>query len=389
MRQRRHNDWSFSDRVKDLPDPYLIISVLILVASSLVIIYSASSTKAHALHQNSAFYFNRQLMKVALGIIGMLILSRFNYRKLRFFGIPLLAVSIGALISLLIPGGVEPLNGARRALDIGGRSLQPAELAKFALIIYLADSISRNEGCVRTWPGYLKRLALGGGIGALIVFQPDFSNGALISLIGVAVLYLAGAKSGYLFITGVTAIPAFYFTALSETYRVERMNEFIEGILHPERVGYQVGQSLIGLGDGGLFGVGIGMSHQKQFFLPEPFTDFVFSILGEELGFIGSSATVLIFTLIALRGLKIARNAPDHFGYLLAGGITVAISSYAFVNLLVVTGLLPATGLPLPFLTYGGSSLVITMMMVGVLLNISRQSAEIASSNEAYKRGRD
>ncbi len=377
------------DRVKTLPDPWLTTAVLILVGASLVVIYSASSTRAHSLHRDSAFFLNRQAMKVALGIIAMIILSRFNYRKLKSFTIPLLAVSIGALIYLLIPGNAETLNGARRALYIGGRSLQPAEIAKFAMILFLADSVSRRGDAVRNWKGYLIHLTLIGGIASLVVAQPDFSTGVLICLIGVAILYLAGAKMGYLLLTGAVMAPMTYFIAFSEPYRVERWNEYIAGILHPENAGYQVNQSLIGLGDGGLFGLGVGMSHQKQFFLPEPFTDFVFSILGEEFGFAGSAAAVLAFAFIAMRGVKIAREAPDKFGALLAGGITSAISLYAIVNILVVTGLAPATGIPLPFLTYGGSSLVITMMMVGVLLNISMQSARTALSREKRERRRN
>jgi len=207
------------------------------------------------------------------------------------------------------------------------------------------------------------------------VALPDFSSGMLIGVMGLAMLYFAGAKMGYLLVTAAAASPVVYWVAFCREYRVERWNEYIVGLLHPEKIGYQVGQSLIGLGDGGLLGLGVGKSNQKLFFLPQPFTDFIFSILGEELGFWGTSATVIIFTLIALRGYRIARRAPDHFGYLLASGITITITLFAMVNLLVVTGLLPATGLPLPFLTYGGTSLVITMMMVGILLNISRQSA--------------
>jgi len=371
-----------------LPDPALLISVTILVFTSLVIIYSASSTRANDLLGDSSFYLYRQLARVLIGLAGLILFSRIKYQRLRFLGTPLLVLSIVGLLALLIPGLVEPVKGARRAISLAGHSFQPAEFAKFALIIFLAHSVSREGNDIRSWPGYLRRLFIICGISALVILQPDFSTGLMIAVIGIFVLFLGGTKLGYIMLTGIVALPAAYKIALSEPYRAERVNSYITGILHPEQVGHQVNQSLIGLGDGGLFGLGIGMSHQKQFFLPEPFTDFVFSILGEELGFIGTAATVLLFIIIAVRGYKIARSAPDDFGFALGGGITFALVAYALVNLMVVTGLLPVSGLPLPFLTYGGSSLIFTMMMVGILLNISRQSEEDLKPNSFVEKPR-
>ena len=194
-------------------------------------------------------------------------------------------------------------------------------------------------------------------------------------------MFIGGTKIGYLFVTGVPLIFAAYKIAFAAEYRMLRVQSWWNGVFHPDQVGHQVNQSLIGLGDGGFFGLGIGMSNQKQFFLPEPFTDFVFSILGEELGFVGTSITVILFIVIAYRGMKIALKAPDSFGFVLAGGITFAIVTYGFINLMVVTGLLPVSGLPLPFLTYGGSSLIFTMFMIGILLSISRSCISEPETN--------
>jgi cell division protein FtsW len=353
-------------------DTLLLLAVLILVSASLVVIYSASSARAYDLHGDSSFYFSRQLMRVLIGLLGMIFLARFNYRNLRFFGVPLLVLAVCALVVVLIPGVVEPIKGARRAFSLAGQSFQPAEIAKFALIIFFADSIARRGKNLRSWTGYLKRLLVIGLVTALIILQPDFSTGMMLGLLGIFLLYLGGTKLGYLLITALVAIPVGIKVAFMEPYRIERIKAYIDSLLHPENLTHQVNQSLIGLGDGGLLGLGLGMSYQKQYFLPEPFTDFVFSILGEELGLIGTVSAVILYIIIALRGMRIARHAPDQFGFLLAGGVSFAIISYAMVNMLVVTGLLPVSGLPLPFLTYGGSSLVFTMFMVGILLNISR-----------------
>jgi len=362
--------------VTRIPDPYLLLAVVILVFLSLVIIYSASSARAFELTGDSTFYLSRQLIRVVIGFMGLIILTYFNYRHLRLFGLPLLVLAIGALVLLLLPGVVEPINGAKRAFSLAGQSFQPAEIAKFALLIFMADSVTRKGEDIKTWAGYLRRLLILGIVCGLIVSQPDLSTGVLIGIIGICIIYLGGTKLGYLFVTALVVVPIGAKLVTTSGYRIPRWNTFIAGLLHPDQYCYQVKQSLIGLGDGGIFGVGIGMSHQKNFFLPEPFTDFVFSILGEELGFIGTSAVVLLFFIIAVRGLRIAKRAPDDFGYVLAGGITFSILAYGFINLLVVTGLAPATGLPLPFLTYGGSSLIFTLFMIGILLNISRQSVD-------------
>jgi len=370
---------------KSLPDPYLLLAVVILVFMSLVIIYSASSARAFELTGDSTFYLSRQLLRAIIGFMGLIILTYFNYRNLRLFGLPLLVLSIGALILLLLPGVVEPIKGAKRAFYIAGQSFQPAEIAKFAILIFMADSVTRRGDDIRTWAGYLRRLLILGIVCGLIVSQPDFSTGAMIGIIGVFILFLGGTKLGYLFVTSMVVIPIGAKLAVAD-FRLPRWETYIAGLTQPDKFCYQVKQSLIGLGDGGLFGLGIGMSHQKNFFLPEPFTDFVFSILGEELGFIGTSAVVILFFIIGIRGLRIARRAPDDFGFVLASGITFSILAYGFVNLLVVTGLLPVTGLPLPFLTYGGSSLIFTLFMIGILLNISRQSVDPEEVEAAPKK---
>jgi len=358
--------------VTQFPDKYLLFSIFLLVAGSVIVVFSASSTRALGLTGNSAFYFHRHLFRVVLGIFGLIFLMSIPYNKLRFWGLPLLIVSLGFLAVLAVPGIVEPVKGSRRFIPLLGQSMQPSEFAKLFLIMFLADSIARRGEDFRSLPGYFRRLAVIGLVGVLTVVQPNFSMGMLICLIGVYVMYIGNAKPGHLLITGVLAVPFVAFVALTRPYQIERIRSWWQGIWHPELITHQVKQSLIALGDGGLLGVGVGHSQQKEYFLPEPFTDFVFSILGEEMGLWGTTLTVIIFLVIAYRGAVIARKAPDVFGFLLAGGISFAITIYAVCNLCVVTGLLPVTGLPLPILTYGGSSLIVTMCMAGILLSISR-----------------
>ena len=357
---------------KTSSDKTLRIVVFILVSLGLALIASASSVRGKTLHGDTAFFLNRHVQRVILGILMMFILSQINYRKLRYCGFPLLFLSIGMLVWLLIPGSVEPIKGSKRFLFMAGQSIQPSEFAKFALVLFLADSVIRRGEDLQSVPGYLTRLTVIVIVSGLIILQPDFSTAVLIGLIGVHTLMLGGAKIKHLVNTFLAFTPVIIIIALAATYRLRRLKEFIEGILHPENISHHINQSLIALGDGGFLGLGVGKSLQKKYYLPEPFTDFIFSILGEEMGFIGASVTVLLFVIIVFRGVVIARRAPDKFGFVLAGSISFIIGTYAMVNLLVVTGMLPVSGLPLPFLAYGGSSIIVTFSMVGILLNISK-----------------
>jgi cell division protein FtsW len=322
-------------------------------------------------------------VRVVIGVIGMALLSRFKYHNLKYFGLPLLILAMGMLLCMKIPGLGENFKGATRSLSIFGQSFQPAEIAKFALIIYMADSVTRRGEDLTTWVGYINRSLIIIAMGALIIWQPSFSVGLLLCVLGWFILFLGGAKIGYFLVTGLVGIPITIKVALMENYRLHRLLDYLEGLLHPEKLLHQANQSLIALGDGGFLGVGIGKSQQKAFFLPEPHTDYIFSILGEELGFIGAIVVLIIFIIIAVHGIKIAKRAPDKFGFVLAGAITFAIISYALINLMVVTGILPVTGLPLPFLTYGGSSLVVNLSLVGILLNISRHSEQTLPSTSS------
>ncbi|MBC8205480.1 cell division protein FtsW [bacterium] len=371
--------------MKGVADPILIAVVIILVTASLVIIFTASSARAYELKNNSAYYLYLQFIRVIIGVVFLLILSRLNYRKLKYAGHLLLIVSLAALIYILIPGAVEEVKGARRAIIIFGISFRPSELARFAVIIYLASSVSYWGEELDNWGGYLKRLIIILGIAGLIIFQPDLSTSMMFTAISLAVLYIGGAKMRHLLCTGFLLIPVIWYKIAHSHYQWDRIIQYRDSLLHPEKTGYQVKQSLIGLGDGGIIGLGLGGSNQKQFYLPEPFSDFVFSILGEEFGFLGTSAAIILFLVIAWRGIIIARNAPDKFGFILAAGLTTSITLYAFVNLCVVTGILPATGLPLPFLSYGGCSLIINLAMVGILLNISRQQG-VKIKDSRYKK---
>ena len=310
----------------------------------------------------------------------LVILSRLNYHKLKHMGHFLLILSLFGLIYLLMPGMVEEVKGSRRAFFIAGNSFRPSEVVRFALVIYLASSVSHWGKDLSEWGGYLRRLLIVGGLALLIVLQPDLSTALMLVTISLVILFIGGARMWHLMATVALLIPIAVYQVRTSQYQLQRVQDFIVSILHPESAKHQVKQSLIGLGDGGIFGLGLGGSNQKQFYLPEPFTDYPFAILGEEFGFIGTSVTLILFLVIAWRGISIALRAPDKFGFVLACGITASITLYALVNLWVVTGLLPATGMSLPFLSYGGFSLITNLGMVGILLNISRQRGKKKSS---------
>lgn len=353
-------------------DRTLLVSAALLIAASIIVIFSASSVKAVSLTGDSAFYLYRHLMRVAIGIGLLIFFMRIRYERIKFFGAPLLLISLAFLVVLAIPGLVDPVKGSRRFISILGQSMQPSDFAKLALILFLSNWIAKEGEEVMSFPNYVKRLLLVGLTGGLIVSQPDLSTGTLITLTGLFILFIGGARIGHLLLTAAAGIPVALKFALTHTYQFKRIESWWGGLFNPDLLSHQVRQSLIALGDGGLTGVGIGNSMQKKYFLPEPFTDFIFSIWGEETGFIGAAFIVLIFMAIAFRGVQIARTAPDKFGFLAAAGCTFAITVYALANLMVVTGLTPVSGLPLPIITYGGSSLIVTMCMLGIMLNISR-----------------
>ncbi len=353
-------------------DVVLFATVLALLAVGLVMVYSASSIVAYDSLSDSAYFFKRQAMWIALGLAGMLVARSIHYQRLRAAAVPLLVVALALLVAVLFPGIGRVAGGARRWIVLGPASFQPVEVAKLALLIYLAQFGARRGMAIRNLRrGILPPLAVAAVLAILVLRQPNAGSAFLLVGVAVAVLFLAGARLAHLGLLVAAALPAAVVTVVAAHYRLQRVLTFLNPWQDPQGSGFNVIQSMLAFGSGGLFGVGLGASSQKFFYLPERHTDFIFAILGEELGLVGSAGLLLLFALFAYRGLRIARAAPDRFGALLAAGITVSITGQALLNMGVATGVLPVAGIPLPFVSFGGSSLLMTMIQVGILSNIS------------------
>jgi cell division protein FtsW len=351
----------------------LLLSVLLLMLLSLGIVYSASATWALQKFGESSRLLNAQVIKVLIGIgalfIGIAIDYKF-YRKVTKLG---LIVAVALLAVTLILGG--ELKGATRWLRIGPLSFQPSEFAKFALLFHLSALIASKGETIRDFKvGYVPMMIWIGLVSVLVLLQPNFSTGAMMIMLSLIMLLISRARFLHLAGTALAAVPLLALYLVLAPYRLARIRAFLESGFGGESANYQLWQGIIGFGNGGLFGVGPGESKQRDLFLPESFGDFVFSIVGEEYGLVGTIAFMGLFLLIMLRGFKIARYARDEFGQTLAAAITSAITLYAVINAGVTLGLLPTTGLPMPFVSYGGSSLVFSSFAVGVLLNISAQT---------------
>ncbi len=364
-------------------DLILLMAVLVLLVFSVCFVYTASSAKAERAHDDSAFYLKRQLLRLALGLILMFLMLRVDYHVVLrwsplFFGMAVILL----LVLLFLPESMA-IRGAHRWISVGSLQLQPSELAKFCLIMYLAANLTKPSLDLRNFTdGLLPQLLLIGVAVLLVAIEPDMGTALLITLIALMMLFMQGAQLQHLFaLISSGALVALAFLS-KVAYQRDRIEAFIESVLGDSEPAWQVKQSLIGLGHGGLTGLGLGKSKQKLFFLPDPFTDFIMSVIGEELGLIGTLLVLAMFFVILWRGFKIAQQAPDDSGRLLALGIASAIGIGAFVNIAVVTNLLPTTGVPLPFVSYGGSSLLVHLMAIGLLLNVSLHSASRQNSKK-------
>lgn len=347
----------------------LLTTVLLLMVLSLGVVYSASATWSAEVKGSSSYLLNRHIVKVLLGIvalfIGMLV-PHTRYRKLTKLA---LITAIGLLVLTLVLGGEA--KGATRWLRLGGFSFQPSEFAKFALLFHLCTLIATKGEFIKDFDkGFRPMMIWIGGVAVLVLLQPNFSAAAMIILLSLVMLFISRARFSHLLITGLAMLPGLALYIMVSDYRRARIMSFIQG--HTEgKHNYQLWQGIIGFGNGGLFGVGPGESRQRDFFLPESYGDFVFSIVGEEYGLLGTLAFMGLFLFIMLRGFKIAKYAKDDFSRLLAIAITSTVTLYALVNAGVTLGILPTTGQPMPFVSYGGSALLFTSFAVGVLLNIS------------------
>jgi len=364
--------------VRSSVDPVLLGAVLALVALGLVMVYSASAVTAAEKLGNGLYFLERQLIAAGVGLVAMAAAVRLGYRKLARLAFPMLLVSIVLLVLVLIPGVGATVGGAKRWLRLPGISVQPAEIAKFTWVVYLAYSLAKKREKVATFSvGFLPHLLLAGLLVGLCMGEPDFGSSVELLVLLFILLFAAGTKLSYLVGSVLLALPMAWAAVAHSPYRWARIRAFLDPWAHRHDIGYQVAQSLISVGSGGLFGVGLGESKQKLFFLPEAHTDFIFSIIGEELGLLGALLTIALYAVVVWRGTRAALRASETFGTYLGLGLTALLGVQAAVNMSVAMGMLPTKGLTLPFVSYGGCSLVVSMAAAGVLLSLSAASAPL------------
>ncbi|MGI5862017.1 MAG: putative lipid II flippase FtsW [Myxococcales bacterium] len=354
-------------------DVVLLAAVFGLCALGVVMVYSSSAVSAAARLGDGAYFLKRQLVAAAFGLGALLAVLKLGYRRLAFLAYPALLVSIVLLVAVLLPGIGSTAGGARRWIRLPGFSLQPGELAKLGLVLYLAYSLAKKREKVKVFSiGFLPHCVITGLLALLVLGQPDFGSAVSLAVILFVLLFAAGTKLSYLVGSLLAALPFAYHLVASSPYRMKRIMAFLDPWTHRHDIGYQVAESLMSIGSGGLFGLGLGDGRQKLFFLPEAHTDFIFSIIGEELGLIGVVGVIALYAVVVWRGIRAALNATEAFGTYLALGITVLIGFQAVVNMAVAMGMLPTKGLTLPFVSYGGTSLVVSLAAAGVLLSISQ-----------------
>lgn len=363
-----------SDEPRGL-DLWLLASALALVGLGLVTVYSASAVFSQQSHGSAIYFLRRHAGYAAVGMIALYLGWRIDYRLYQRFAYPLLLGAFGLLVLLLVPGLATRIDGATRWFHLGPLSFQPSELAKLALSVYLARSLAAKQASVRTFTiGFLPHLAVAGLLCFLILRQPDLGTTAVIGAVTLLLLFVAGTKLSYILIAMLAAAPIVYQAIVGTPWRMRRLLAFLDPWSHRQDAGYQISESLISIGSGGLQGLGLGDGKQKLFFLPAAHTDFIFAIIGEELGFVGVAATILLFLILCWRGLRAAFGARDLFGTYLAFGLTATYGLQALLHISVVLGLVPTKGITLPLVSYGGTALVSTLFCVGVLLNIAARN---------------
>ncbi|NFO30342.1 stage V sporulation protein E [Clostridium botulinum] len=351
----------------------IFYSVVLLLAVGVVMVYSASSYYAMFKNNDSMYFLKRQLVWAVLGIIVLCTTMSIDYHKIKKYTLWLMIGCIPLLLVVFLFPGV---NGAQRWIQIGPMSFQPSELAKYVVVLFLAKGIEmKGDGIKNFSTGIVPYLFVSGIYAALVLAEKNLSIASVIMIVTFIVLFSAGGRIKHLFgIVAPLMVSAAVLFTVGEPYRRARMLNFVDPWKDPTGNGYQLIQSFYALGAGGITGLGLGQSRQKTLYMPEPHNDFIFAIIGEELGLIGCLCIITLFVVFIWRGIKVAMSAKDTYGTLLAIGITSVVAVQSLINIAVVTGSMPVTGVPLPFISYGGTSLVINMAAMGVLLNISRQT---------------
>lgn len=350
----------------------------LLIAIGIVMIYSSSAIPSWERYGDSMYFLKRHLVFLLIGLIASFSVMILDYRILQKYSRILLIGSLGLLVLVLVPGIGKEVSGAQRWFRIAGFGFQPSELAHFCLIIYIADFLVRKENFIRDfWHGFIPSMFVLGIAVLLLLMQPDLGSSIAMALVVILMLFIGGLRISHLVLVSLVSLPALAYLVFSVPYRRARILAFLNPWQDPKGTGFQIIQSQIALGSGGLFGVGLGQGKQKLFYLPAAHTDFIFSIIGEELGLFFTLAIVILFILFLMCSIKIIKNIKDRFGYFLAVGILSTICLKAIINIGVSIGFFPTKGLPLPFISYGGSSLVFDMIGVALLLNISRFTENI------------
>ncbi len=356
------------------PDPWLLLGVAALVGFGAVMVFNVSYFHGQEMGDTMHF-FRKHVTSIVLGVLAAAITSRIPSERIRQLAYPLLVAAVVMLVVVLIPGIGARRSGAQRWFPLGPLSFQPTEVAKFAVVLYMAASLVRKGERVRDFVfGVVPHCVVVGGIAGLSLLEPDFGTAALVTAILLLMLFVGGARPLHLGLMGAAVLPLLGWVVIMEPYRLARVMTFLDYTKDPQGMGFQLLQSLISFGSGGVSGVGLGQSEQKMFFLPAAHTDFIFSVIGEEFGLVGACVVVALFVIVGARGLRIAARHPDPFASLLAFGTTVLIVLQGALNVAVVLGCLPTKGLALPFISYGGSAMMIVLAEVGVLLSLAREA---------------
>ena len=365
-------------KTKKQSDRILLAVIFILLAFGLVMIASAGIAYSQIRFDDAYFFFKRQLLFGILpGLIILYLTQKINYTFWKKISLPFFILSIALLTLVFIPGIGSKLYGASRWIQLGGFSFQPSEMLKLSLILYLAAWLeSRGEKIKDFFEGLTPFLIVLGLVSFLLIKQPNMGTLGVIIFVALIMFFISGSSLWHMFLMGMAGIAAFFILIKTESYRMNRFLVFLHPELDPRGIGYQINQALLAIGSGGMLGVGLGKSLQKFNYLPEPVGDSIFAIIGEELGLLGCSLILILLAIVALRGLRIVKLAPDRFSRLVATGLAAWIIVQAIVNIAAISGLMPLTGVPLPFISYGGTSLVFLLAGPGILLNISKHLKE-------------
>lgn len=349
------------------------MTVTVLISIGIVMIYSASAIYAYGKMGDSLYFLKRHLIYLAIGLAAMFLTMSIDLNKIKKFSKPAILAAIILLVLVLIPQIGRQTAGARRWFRFGPVNFQPSEFAKIAMILYIADFVSRKGAAVKNFiQGYIPAMVILAASVGLILLEPDLGTAITISIVAILMLFAGGVKVSHIMVSILASLPALYLLLFRVPYRRKRIMIFLNPWADKRGTGFQIIQSFIALGSGGLFGVGLGQSRQKLFYLPASHTDFIFSIIGEELGLIGTASIVILFFLFVWQGMKAAFKAPGTFARLLSFGIVSLIALEAIINISVTAGALPTKGLPLPFISYGGSGLIVHLAAVGLLLNVAK-----------------